>query len=215
MVLDVFVAVFMVLGILRGMRRGFLLSLFSVGGLIAGVAAGWTFAPWVVDTLEREWGWLSSLEAHLVDRDAPAFASEIFGGQSSPDQLARILLTVVTFLVIYLVVRSMAEAIGAAARKGTAGGVLGLADKVLGSAFGLVATLLGLAVAFGVIIAVAPAVSPLTRLAELVEASLSARSLARLFFLMGPLSEMLGERVPDIGAIVSADTCPYFGRRPS
>ncbi|MFO7942270.1 MAG: CvpA family protein [Bacillota bacterium] len=203
MTLDLFVAVVLVVGVIRGVRQGFLLSLFSFGGLLVGFWMGWQFAPNLVAVAEREWGWRSSLEAYLAENVVlPLEAGEFFSAALTHAQLAEIILTVAAFLILYMLVRIVAEVVGGSMKRAISWSVLGILDRILGAVFGLLATIFGLAVGFGVISALAPAIPYLGSLARLIEDSTAAHSLARLFYLMGPLRDLITENVPTADIVV-------------
>lgn len=199
MMVDLIVAVAMVFGVLKGLRRGFLLSLFSFGGLLAGLAAGWSFAPGLVEFLDGRYGWLNSLAIYLSEHVLlPGGVSSLFSDSITHTQLAEILLTVVAFLVIYGIVRGVIEGVGESLRGPRGWGVVGAVDRMLGAIFGLLATVLALAVVFGFVIAVSPAIPALGPVAGMIENSASAHGLARLFFLMGPLKDLVTGSVPSL-----------------
>ncbi|MFW5896678.1 MAG: CvpA family protein [Bacillota bacterium] len=214
MTLDLVVAVILVVGVIRGLRQGFLLSVFSFGGMLAGFWVGWHFAPDLVVVMQREWEWLTSLEDYLAERLVlPLEGGEFFSAALTHAQLAEIILTVAGFLVLYMFIRIVAEAVGGSIRRGISWGVLGALDRILGAVFGILATIFGLAVVFGVILALAPAIGPLNLLVGLIRDSAAAHSLARLFYLMGPLKEMITENVPTAEIVVTLPRVRFMWMR--
>ncbi len=209
MILDAAVAIAMVVGVIRGVKRGFLISLFSLGGLLLGLFIGWQFAPGLVAFFEREFGWLSALEGRLAEQVVlPRDVGSLFSTQLNHAELAEVLLTVVAFLLIYLVIRGVAETLGRVIRTSISWGILGTVDRILGSALGLVGSLFGMAIVFGVIVAVGPAVPALSWLVAAIEDSSSARGLARLFFAIGPLRVMITDTIPTVQALWSWEGIP-------
>jgi uncharacterized membrane protein required for colicin V production len=180
------------LGIVNGVRRGLIYSLFGLVGLVVALAAGWSYAPSLAEYFEQTWGWQRRLAEYLA-RSVP-FPQEV-GGMLSPgadySEFARMALTVLGFIVVFLAVTVAVRVLAHLLRAVLGGGFTGALDRLLGGLFGFFTTTISLSVLLGIMAMLSASMPSLHWAGLAVEESSLGRELARVFYLLSPLSERL------------------------
>ncbi len=194
--LDWVVVLVVGLGVIRGLRRGFVRSLLGLVGLIAAVVLGWSWSPQLVQMMESRWAWQTRIAEHLVDSP---ISPQAVGGVLSPaadyTDMAHMLLTVFAFAIVFMVVRATVALLSSGLHLAVGWGVTGILNSVMGGLFGFFTATIALAVILGVLLTASTAFPLLEGIAEAVEASAMSRELVRIFYRMSPLRDHLLEHI--------------------
>lgn len=202
--LDWVIVLVVVFGTIRGLRRGFVRSLLGLVGLVAAVVLGWSWAPQLVQVMDNSWAWRSRLAEHLA---ASPVAPEAVGGVLSPaasySDMAQMLLTVLAFVVIFIVIRSAAALLASALHLAVGWGLTGAMNSLMGGLFGFFTWSIAMVVVLGVLLTASTAFPQLSGIAEAVESSPMSRELVRIFYSMSPLREHLIQHIT-LGGVIHA-----------
>ncbi len=194
--LDWILVAVIVFGVIRGVRRGLVYSLFGLAGIVVALAAGWSYAPALADRLQDEWGWQTRLADYLA-MTVP-FPREV-GGVLSPGtdypEFAGMVLVVLGFVGVFLAVTAAVRLLAHLLRAAIGGGFTGALDRLMGGLFGFFTSTLSLSVGLGILVMLSASVPLFSWAGAAVEESSLGRELARVFYLLSPLSERLLELI--------------------
>lgn len=192
--LDWILLVLILSGAINGVRRGLVYSLFGLAGLVAALAAGWSYSSQIAMHLEEAWGWQTRLEEYLA-LTVP-FPSEV-GGVLSPganySEFAGTVLLILGFIVVFMAVMAVVRLLAHLFRAVITGGFTGVLDRLMGGLFGFFTSTISASVCLGILVMLSASMPVLAWAGAVIEASSLGRELARVFYLLSPLSEHLLE----------------------
>ncbi|GEM_PF-3610646 len=192
--LDWLIIAAIIYGTFCGMRRGLVLSLFSLGGLAAAVVIGWQYAAELVSLFERRWEWHSRMTTYLSESiSVPQHADGIVSPEATHAELAEGVLTVIAFFLIFSSVVIAAGVLARMIHLAVGWGFTGAIDRIMGGVLGLCAAAVGAAVALGILLITSTSVPALQPGAEAIHNSVLGPELVRIFYGISPLSDMLSQ----------------------
>ena len=188
--LDWLILLIVVLGAINGVKRGFVLSLFSLAGAVLALAAGWHFAPAVVEYFESAWNWQSNLSHYLVEVvPFPEHVGGVFSPGRTYSEFAESLLSVLAFVIIFVSIVILARLLGHFLKLSVSWGLTGMADRLLGGIFGFFTSAIAISVTLGILLMASTSVSRLDFIAAALDESAFGGELVRIFYAVSPLSD--------------------------